>query len=98
MCAFHRDQAWNRWLSKSSNGYRSRPNDIKKLLWDIVEAGNEDELKKAIDTLKTSEFYLKPQYRQFKTYMENTWMPESVQEVTAFFNPEKIRFWPKLPF
>lgn len=43
LCDFHREQAWERWLSANHNGLHLQKNDVLKLLRNVTHANTEEE-------------------------------------------------------
>ena len=56
LCDFHREQAWERWLSKGSNGMHSVKGLVLPRLRRIAHADTLEEYEKAVIDLKASEF------------------------------------------
>ena len=56
LCDFHREQAWDRWLSKTSNDVRPYKEGILVYLRRIAKAESIDEFDKAVEALKKAIF------------------------------------------
>ena len=57
LCDFHREQAWDRWLSKTSNDVRPYKEGILVYFRRIAKAESIDEFDKAVETLKESHIW-----------------------------------------
>lgn len=55
---YQREQAWDRWLSRKENGVAD-VFEVKKLLGQIADSRNEEELKVALSSLEQSPYWLK---------------------------------------
>ncbi|CAN8024318.1 unnamed protein product, partial [Ixodes persulcatus] len=76
LCDFHREQAWQRWLSKKENEVGD-VSAVKKMLRQVACSTNEDELKIGLESLKQS-----PQWREnekLQAYVTQKWL--SVKEM-----------------
>ncbi|XP_065665969.1 uncharacterized protein LOC136087358 isoform X2 [Hydra vulgaris] len=72
ICDFHREQAWERWLSKTTNGCSNVKDDVKVKLREIANAKTIDDCKKAIQNLEESlEWRNNPKLVE---YLKSTWL------------------------
>ena len=71
ICDFHREQAWERWLSKSINGCSTIKNDVKIMPRRIAHAKTIPNCKEAVKALKDSYEY--KNYPKLIDYLKNTW-------------------------
>lgn len=72
LCDFHREQAWDRWLTKVANGCSDRKGDILPLLRRIAHSKSIEHMNKAIADLKDSEFWKK---EKLQNYITKYWLP-----------------------
>ena len=79
LCDFHCEQAWDRWLSKTSNGVRPYKEGILVYLRRIAKAESIDEFDKAVEALKESHIWGANYSRKFRSWFKNTWF--SAKEV-----------------
>ncbi|XP_065651150.1 uncharacterized protein LOC136079345 [Hydra vulgaris] len=75
ICDFHREQAWDRWIKKTSNGCFSKKEDILKLLRCIAWSRSCEEEVDAIKALELSDFWCQDGFSKLKHYVEMYWMP-----------------------
>ncbi|CAN7937965.1 unnamed protein product [Ixodes hexagonus] len=76
LCDFHREQAWQRWLSKKENEVGD-VSTVKKMLRQVACSTNEDELRIALESLEQS-----PQWQEnekLQAYVTQKWL--SVKEM-----------------
>nr|XP_047131654.1 uncharacterized protein LOC124810593 isoform X2 [Hydra vulgaris]XP_047142244.1 uncharacterized protein LOC124816635 [Hydra vulgaris] len=72
ICDFHREQAWERWLSKTTNGCSMIKDDIKVRLRDIAHAKTVEGCQKAVENLEESlEWQNNPKLVE---YLKSTWL------------------------
>lgn len=83
ICSFHREQAWTRWLSKSTSSCLPRGETLKYLRA-IANAPNEDKVEKAIADIKEWRYY---QDSPLQIYCERTWLPEIKRWAQAYKPP-----------
>ena len=75
LCDFHREQAWERWLSKTGNGCRSIKGLILQPIRRIANSDTEEEVQRSIKDLKDSDVWKNIQYKKFNTWFSKTWFP-----------------------
>ncbi|XP_065667451.1 uncharacterized protein LOC105850514 [Hydra vulgaris] len=74
ICDFHREQAWDRWLSKTTNGCSDFKGSIISLLRCVARAQTQEEVEAAIELLSLSKFWLDYKFNRFKKYITNYWL------------------------
>nr|XP_047127050.1 uncharacterized protein LOC105844598 [Hydra vulgaris] len=84
LCDFHREQAWERWLSANANGMRSVKHTALCLLRRIAASETQEEYDIAIQALHKDPIWISTNSIKFKNYIENTWLPEKKRWVKAF--------------
>eukprot|EP00112_Aurelia_sp_Birch-Aquarium-sp1_P016616 Seg3784.2 transcript_id=Seg3784.2/GoldUCD/mRNA.D3Y31 product="hypothetical protein" protein_id=Seg3784.2/GoldUCD/D3Y31 len=84
ICDFHREQAWDRWLSKSTNNVRPHKEAILAHLRKFAKAESIEEFEMAEETLKASEFWNANYDSKLREWFENTWLEEKERWVWAF--------------
>ena len=72
LCDFHREQAWERWLTKIANGCSDRQKDILPIIRRVARSRTATEMNEAIKNLKNSEFW---KIEKFQNYMTKYWLP-----------------------
>nr|XP_047142913.1 uncharacterized protein LOC124817146 [Hydra vulgaris] len=72
ICDFHREQAWERWLSKTNNGCCTVKNAVKLQLRQIDNAKTEEICKDAVNAFKETEEW--KNYPKLREYLNNTWL------------------------
>ncbi|XP_065684385.1 uncharacterized protein LOC136096743 [Hydra vulgaris] len=82
ICDFHREQAWERWLSKTINGCCLVKDQVKKMLRDIAHAKTEDICQKAVQGLQESQVW--KIHQKLAEYLTNTWLPIQKRWVFAY--------------
>lgn len=83
--SFHREQAWNRWLSRKQNS--SIPKDqALALLRSVANAPSEEKLQQALEMLKSASFYAST---PLKNYFEGKWEPE-IRRWSLAFKPDSM--------
>ncbi|XP_047124446.1 uncharacterized protein LOC105850359 isoform X2 [Hydra vulgaris] len=82
ICDFHREQAWERWLSKTANGCCIVKDAVKLKLHKIAHATTEEICQNAIDTLKDSEEW--KSNPKLAEYLNSTWLCNQKRWVFAF--------------
>ena len=73
ICDFHREQAWERWLVKKTNGCSGRKGDILPKLRMIARSNTEDEMELAIEAFCESDFWCDIEYPKLKDYLTKYW-------------------------
>ena len=83
-CDFHREQAWERWLSLTEHGACSHREEILCRIRRIATAGNKELFYQAVDDLKNSEVWKNSS--KVQNWFSKTWLPEhKVGGVLLFF-------------
>ena len=83
LSGFHREQAWERWLSQSSNGVVAHKNAILACLRRVAEAKSEQELEEALELLKHTDYWQCEYGQSFRQWFEEKWL--SNKEVEFIF-------------
>nr|XP_047133456.1 uncharacterized protein LOC124811602 isoform X2 [Hydra vulgaris] len=84
ICDFHREQAWDRWLSKLTNGCSDYKGNIISMLRRIARAQNQDEEDAAIEKLQSSNFWFDDKFHKFKKYITNYWLCNKEKWIWAY--------------
>ena len=87
ICDFHREQAWERWLSKKSNGCSGSKQEILAKLRRIAHAMTEEECDLAIRSMEQSHLWREPCFAKLVEYIERYWLKEkkvSCNQLDAF--------------
>ena len=85
ICDFHREQAWERWLSAIKNGARIIKSEMLCKFRRIARSRTEKELKDAIDDLRNCEQW-KSGYASMVNWFEKQWMPLiKVSKILVYF-------------
>ena len=82
MCAFHREQAWDRWMKTSYNKCTTRKGEILQFLRRIAYSATEDDLKINLQALHASEFWQGGRFEKFRKYFESTWAKPDILKVS----------------
>ena len=86
LCDFHREQAWDHWLSKTSNDVRPYKEGILVYLWRIAKAESTDEFDKTVEALKESHIWGANYSKKFRSWFKNTWFSaKKVIVMNVFF-------------
>ena len=85
LCDFHREQAWDRWLSSTTNGLRPQKEQVLDHLRCIAKAETVPEVDQRIMELKKSEIWMSLQGERLRSWMERTWLPS--RKVCLEFTP-----------
>ena len=75
LCDFHREQAWERWLSCNDNNMRLHKDAVLQLLRDIASAETEDKYEKMQLALKNSYAWKLPKANKLRNWIDKTWLP-----------------------
>lgn len=89
VCDFHREQAWERWLVKISNGCANQKSNILLKLRNIAHSTTVDEMELAVTDLKQSDFWNNENFSSLKKYISTYWLP--IKEVLS----NKIKLFKK---
>ena len=74
LCAFHRLQAWLRWIVNTKNGLSNYQTYCMGLLRAVGDAKTEDAYTKALMALQKSHVWSR--YPNFRNYYSNQWAPK----------------------
>ena len=74
ICDFHREQAWKKWLAKSSNGLMDQKQKILAKLRAIARARTEKEYLVRVRDLQSSEEWRTN--NSLSNYITKTWLPQ----------------------
>ena len=72
-CDFHREQAWERWLSATKNGARMIKEVMLRKFRRIARARSEGELKNALNDLRNCDYW-KGGYENLVRWFEKQWI------------------------
>ena len=81
LCDFHREQSWQRWVNKKSNGVFMIAEEVKCRLRRIANSHTIAECQKAISDFRSWEHFNKG---RLADWFEKTWYPELVRWCLAF--------------
>ncbi|XP_013412961.1 uncharacterized protein LOC106175477 [Lingula anatina] len=84
LCDFHREQAWLRWLRKSSNGMSEKRAEILARFRKIAQALTEVEYHAAVADLKRSRVWQDDKSKKLRQWFEGTWLKVHKRWVKAF--------------
>lgn len=76
ICDFHREQSWERWLSKGANGASAFKSDLLCKFRRIAHALSERCYKDALAHLEQWEVWNRPELKATRQWFENTWLKE----------------------
>ena len=76
ICDFHREQSWERWLSKGANGATPFKKESLRRFRRIAHADTVEEYNKAVADLEEWEIWLRPELKAARTWFHNTWIRE----------------------
>ena len=76
ICDFHRQQAWERWLSKGANGATAFKADILCRFRRIAHAATEMQYKEAVASLEGWEVWNSPEMKAARDWFNHTWQQE----------------------
>lgn len=84
LCDFHREQAWERWLSLTEHGARGHREEILCRIRRIATASTKEFFYQAVDDLKDSEVW--KNNPKLQNWFGKTWLPEhEVRGVVSLF-------------
>ena len=83
ICDFHREQAWERWLAKSSNGVVGNKQTILAKLRAIARARTEPEYLEKLGELKENEEW--KSNSSLRNYITKTWLPQHKVHCQKFY-------------
>ncbi|XP_047133431.1 uncharacterized protein LOC124811588 [Hydra vulgaris] len=89
ICDFHREQAWERWLSKITNGCSSVKEVVKLKLRQIANSKTEEICINAVNAFKESEEW--KNHPKLREYLKNTWLCNQKRWVFAFRQHRLLR-------
>lgn len=82
LCDFHREQSWNRWLSKKDNGLSDRKDHVLTMLRQCAHACSEESFQLALENLQSSAEWVSNS--RLRTWISRTWLPEKRRWVWAY--------------
>lgn len=72
LCDFHREQAWERWVTKKENGVYNYKDEVLCRLRRVARAKTQDQYHTAVEQLKSSDIWKdNPKLIQ---WFENKWL------------------------
>ena len=74
ICDFHREQSWERWIVKKSNGCLHRKGDLLPKLRRIARSRTKSAINDAITDFKSYEFWNGSEYSKLKEYLSKYWL------------------------
>ena len=91
LCDFHREQAWERWLTKTANGCSDRKKHILPIIRKVARSKKAREMNEAITNLKNSEFW---KIGKFQNYLMKYWLPlTEVSKIHMLLYGEMLIFY-----
>nr|XP_047137883.1 uncharacterized protein LOC124814333 [Hydra vulgaris] len=84
VCDFHREQAWERWLVKVSNGCANHKSNILLKLRKIAHSTTINAMELAVMDLKQSDFWNNENFLKLRKYIETYWLPIKERWVWAY--------------
>ena len=74
LCDFHREQPWERWLSKVANGASAYEAEILCNFRQIAHASSEEEHQEAVKSLQGWEVWQHPDLRHARNWFHSRWL------------------------
>ena len=74
LCDFHREQAWERWVAKSSNNVSNCKDELLARMRDIAHADDMAKFNGAVDALKQLPIW--NQNKALRDWFLGTWLKE----------------------
>ena len=84
LCNFHREQAWERWLSLTSHDMRSVKDQALVFLRKIADSESEEQYLKNVKELKEAVLWKSDSSGKFRDYIDKTWLPVHKKWVKAY--------------
>ena len=84
ICDFHREQAWDRWLSAAANGMRSNKDTALSSMRRIANAESVEEYEQTVQDMKATLIWNAEYSKKFRNWLEKTWLP--LHKVIQTFN------------
>ncbi|KAL5010467.1 hypothetical protein ScPMuIL_012772 [Solemya velum] len=81
LCDFHKEQAWQRWLSAKKNNMSGMKEETLQILRQISRSDSKEEYEHGVRVLRDSNAY---QIRSFRNWMEKRWLLEHKRWVRCF--------------
>ena len=75
LCDFHRKQAWDRWLSATSNGMRSLKDVALGCLRRIANSETVEDYNLRVEELRGTTFWKAESGKKFRSSIEKKWLP-----------------------
>ena len=75
LCDFHREQAWDRWLSATSNGMRSLKDNALGCLRRIANSETVEDYNSRVEELRGTTFRKAESGEKFRSWIEKKWLP-----------------------
>lgn len=82
LCDFHREQAWERWASKTANGVVAHKEELLALLRRTAHASTREEFESAVTVLEN--FHVWKSNKALRHWFQDTWLAERERWVWAF--------------
>ena len=83
LCDFHREQAWERWTTKTSHGVAALKEEVLARLRRIAHASTITDCNKAVSDLK--DWHVWKSNALLRNWFQETWLQE--KEVSLILNP-----------
>ena len=74
-CDFYREQAWDRWLSATSNGMRSLKDVALGCLRRIANSDTVEDYNLRVEELRGTTFWKAESGKKFRSWIEKKWLP-----------------------
>lgn len=87
LCDFHREQAWERWASKTANGVVAHKEELLALLRRTAHASTREEFESAVTVLEN--FHVWKSNKALRHWFQDTWLAE--REVSFYSNHSSIK-------
>ena len=72
LCDFHREQAWERWVSKVTNGVNKVKDEVLSRLRRVAHASSPSKYQDALECLVTSTVW--KEHHKLQLWFTNTWL------------------------
>ena len=76
LCDFHREQAWERWLSATAHGMRSHKDTLLVLMQRIAKAESEEAYHEAVKSLLEDPVWKATDSQNLRNWFGKIWLPE----------------------
>ena len=86
LCDFHREQAWERWLSTNANGMTKVKGVVLEMLRAIADSETTELYEMNLNFMLKSDIWTSENSGKFRNWMNNIWLP--CHKVFFFFGSQ----------